>query len=363
MGNLQANIIRRVINVFSTEPELFMLAQYGKWEMLLLRTLTHPHEVFWMDRCGHTALHLVCRKKPPLDVVKALLRIFEQAASIQTTTGMTPLHFACFCDASPQVVELLIETCTKAVSMTDTRGRNPLHFVCAGNNTSLNSIRHLLQSDPSICCHADLSGRTPLYLTLDSYAESIEEQFDPCNKIPQERLKTLDETWECVKLLLKTAYYGTVGDLPIGEKFLLIHACVGVTSCPQRFVFLAVNLWPEKLVESDSLGHLPLHVAASNPNVNSRSNLAVIDILLQKYCNADRVFSANHSLPLELVFKNGNNWLGSAFIKILQAYPEAIATLDIDFRYFPHILALVGSTQKLEFMFRIIYSKPDLFRC
>jgi len=361
MGNIifQADG-RQAINLFSFEPVLFVLAQRGKWDALILRTLTHPQEVFWVNQYGNTALHLACSKKPPLEAVVALLREFKQAAMMQTTTGMTPLHYACFCGASSQVIKLLIETCTKSVSIRDKYGRTPLHCACCGQNTSFQIFNQLLETNPSFCCSSDSSGRTPLSLILDDYADAIEEQFKS-NKVSQEQLKQLDQLWQCVTLFLKTAHYGSVGNIPDEDKFLLIHTCVNVSSCPQRFFFLAVNLCPEQLIEIDPDGNLPLHVAASRPDFNSQSCCAVIEILLQKYPFAACVRSSNGSLPLQLAVKSCTNWLGDSFVKILEAHPEAIATLDIDFKYFPQILALAGSFCNLEVMFLILQSRPDLF--
>merc|ERR1712232_398626 len=114
---------------------------------LTLRTITHPQEAFWRDRCKNTALHLACRKQPPIASVAALLEVNRKSASLETVDGMTPLHFACYCGASSDVVKLLIEANSEVASRVDRRGRTPLHCACVGYKTSHTNevVRELLK--------------------------------------------------------------------------------------------------------------------------------------------------------------------------------------------------------------------------
>lgn len=365
-----------LVNVISAEPELFDLAQRADWTALILRAATHPHEAFWTDRCGNAALHLACRKQPPVEAVTALLRAYRKIASMKTVDGMTPLHFACYCGASSEVVKVLIEANPAVVSVGDRRGRTSLHCVCTGVKTShVNAVvRELLQVNADLCYAVDTSGRSPLFLVLDDYADAIEEQIymvtrdssnegltnNARNKMSQEHLYDLDERWISVTLLLSAAYYETVnGTVANQVPFRLVHACVGTRNCPVRFVFLALNLWPEQLKEKDTDGNLPIHIAAfSIPKRKHRRFNTLIKVVTM-YPEGARVPDKNGVLPLQLAVQSRKKW-DEGVRELFEAYPEALATLDIDFKLYPEILALAGKSFPLKILYQVLVSKPEI---
>jgi len=378
MGNTFNTSIRIwVVKVVSTEPELFIMAQRADWSALIARAATHPHEAFWIDRCGNTALHLACRKQPPTEVIFALLRACQRTNSMQTINGMTPLHFACYCGASSDVVQVLIEANRDVVSTEDQRGRTPLHCACTGIKTpDINTVvRELLQVNPDLCYAVDTSGRSPLFLILDDYADAIEEQIhivtsdnssenlsinNEANKITEEHLLDLDGRWTSVTLLLKAAYHETMnGSKAISVPFRLLHACVGTRSCPVRFVFLALNLWPEQLKEVDSDGNLPLHIAAFSVSKRKHFRFNTLIKVLSMYPQAAQIPNKNGVLPLQLAIQSGKTW-NEGIRELFEAYPEALTTLKIDFRYYPEILALAGEYFSLKTLYQVIVSKPEV---
>lgn len=93
----------------SNAPVLYEQALVGQWEAIVKRALLFPQEAAYSDKCKNTALHLACRRQPPVDVVMALIRAYPEGALKKTLDGLTPLHFACYCGASPNVVGVLLE--------------------------------------------------------------------------------------------------------------------------------------------------------------------------------------------------------------------------------------------------------------
>ena len=105
-------------------PLLYEYALIGDWTKLLARIKTHPAEVSYHDKRRNTALHLACRRQPPVEVILALIECSDGGCSTTTTgnsagvgggaeartvDGLTPLHFAAYCGASPEVVCILLK--------------------------------------------------------------------------------------------------------------------------------------------------------------------------------------------------------------------------------------------------------------
>jgi len=172
-----------------------------------------------------------------------------------------------------EIVSLLIKAFEAAPSMVDKRGRTPLHCACAGFRTRERErvIKVLLENDAKVVFWQDEKGRTPLSLMFDDYAEEIEEAeikevgVDDEGSTRRELVgKDLEECWRITLLLLRAAYHGSTMDPPPNtDCFRVVHAAVGVSECPPQFVQLVLKLNPDKVIEEDSKGNLPLHVAAS----------------------------------------------------------------------------------------------------
>ena len=115
-------------------PLLYEYALIGDWTKLLARIKTHPSEASYHDKRRNTALHLACRRQPPVEVILALLECADGSLSTTTTgtsssaggggshndgtgggaeartvDGLTPLHFAAYCGATPEVVRILLK--------------------------------------------------------------------------------------------------------------------------------------------------------------------------------------------------------------------------------------------------------------
>ncbi len=97
--------------------------QQQQESILLYRLQQYPNEILYKDKSNNTPLHLICRSKPTLHVMKSLCQIWmkmkfnnnnnqNRCDQIHiggvTTDGQTCLHFACYCGASPYIIDLLL---------------------------------------------------------------------------------------------------------------------------------------------------------------------------------------------------------------------------------------------------------------
>ena len=247
-------------------PILYENALVGDWTSLVARAYSHPSEVEYTDRRCNTPLHLACRRQPPPEVIKALLKADPMGACRVTVDGMMPVHFAAYCGAEAEVVRLLLEAAapsitgsfpsTNAISASngksrnpvqkprppenlplsqstqvlslpssvacgsplDRRGRTPLHLAMSGFRTTYrpNVVALLLRSDPSSATRPDERERTPLGLLYDDFAEEVEDALSEGCTAEEVKGMCLNENgdlrecWVLLNMLLRAAYHGTV---------------------------------------------------------------------------------------------------------------------------------------------------------
>ena len=113
---------------------------------------------------GNTPLHFTCCNGTPAALVKAMLRAYPEAASIEDTDGNLALHGAASCNASPEVVELLLEANAQSARYL-VEGQAPLHFACC--HQCVPAVAKLLvERWPGACGQQDADGNTPLHWAL-----------------------------------------------------------------------------------------------------------------------------------------------------------------------------------------------------
>ena len=389
MGNTFNTNLRWVIgsqvhnNILLGEPAVFIYAQEGAWGQLIEESFSRPSSVSFKDRCRNTALHIACRRQPPIDVIVALIRAYPAATELKTVDGMTPLHFACYCGASVDIIKILIEAGPESVSKVDSRGRTPLHCACAGFRTDDKHeiLKALLDSNPNIVLDHDNMGRTSLSLMLDDYLEEVEEIIsnnsssswdDNISHSHRSRntnrtsiiiSKELEACLKCTSILLRAAYHGSTADIIFqNQPFRLLHASVGVPSCPHHFIRLALKIKPEQIREPDINGNLPLHIAASisSPSMYSQKNVfVVIETILGCYPKAARISNKDRRLPLALAIESRKTWENGIRV-LIEAHPAALSTIPIDAKYFHLILERIAKSSSPTVLFEVLKAKPEI---
>mmetsp|Transcript_17261 Transcript_17261/g.21201 ORF Transcript_17261/g.21201 Transcript_17261/m.21201 type:complete len:405 (+) Transcript_17261:726-1940(+) len=274
----------------SNSPELYEDAHEGKWPRLLSRCVTHPKEAFYNDKFHNTALHLACRRQPPVEVIRALIRAHPGSASSRTVDGLTPLHFLCYCGGSVSAIQELISSYPKAPSIRDRKGRTPLHCVSAGFRTKERAeiVKSLLMRDLGTATAENEKGRTSPSLIFEDYAKEIERgevlitQIRPKTGNNDASVgsvsigsefdvdETLGECWESTSLLIRAAYYGNLNSTDEEHPHVvrMVHAALGVRGCPPKFVQMVLKLYPQQVTEIDGAGRLPLYITCRTRPVN-----------------------------------------------------------------------------------------------
>jgi len=96
--------------------------------------------------CVRLPLHEVCRSKPPLEVVDALILTYPDALRYQETAHhFTPLHFACRYGASSEVVERIASAFPASVEVKDKFGNTPLMLARRSSQLNKESVSEFLQ--------------------------------------------------------------------------------------------------------------------------------------------------------------------------------------------------------------------------
>ncbi len=119
-------------------------------------------------------LHSACARKPPLDVVTALLTSYPEGVAMVDLNGMFALHYACENQASAAVIELLLVRNQEANRLPAfmNNGSLPIHLAAQWGVSSPEVMSILLEVDNDLACVKDDDGFTPLDLAL------ISEEYD-----------------------------------------------------------------------------------------------------------------------------------------------------------------------------------------
>lgn len=141
------------------------------WEAVLQRLKMYPMDsklnLIVPTKGGFTAttdfspLHYACERRPPVEVIKALLRPCPEAASKRTMPGgALPLHIACTWYSDVKVVEALLAADRNACKTQDELGNLPLHSACfSGTSTAV--IESLLRAFPKAVLARNNQGSLP----------------------------------------------------------------------------------------------------------------------------------------------------------------------------------------------------------
>lgn len=164
-----------------------------------------------------------------------------------------------------------------------------------------------------------------------------------------------------------------------GKAFRIVHASVGLTGygCPPEMIRLAISVHPNQVREMDEEGRLPIHIAAvassavsdtskkgavsdddsmitSSTFMSSFGENAevknpfdqVIRILLRNYpASAQIPHGKNGRLPLTLATDAERRTWHDGIKALVQAFPPALESREIDPKLYPSILALIGKKE------------------
>jgi Ankyrin repeats (3 copies) len=171
MGRLRRKSANRVdVDISQTLPTLI---KNLKWKSVIARLECNPDEandelVGVMTRGGFTSsasmtpLHYACERKPPVDVVEALIEANPEAVSQRMMPGgCLPLHAACTWQCSPAVISALLAADPSTAKVVDELGNRPLHSACF-SGAAVSVIQDLLASYPKAVVSRNNQGSQPI---------------------------------------------------------------------------------------------------------------------------------------------------------------------------------------------------------
>ena len=174
-GGIMSRLRRKSGNRIDTDicQALPILIKNLKWKSVIARLECNPDEanndlLGVMTRGGFTAsasmtpLHYACERKPPLDVVVALIEANPEAVSRRMMPGgCLPLHVACTWHCSPAVVSALIAADPSTAKVVDELGNRPLHSACF-SGAPFSVVQDLLASYPKAVVSRNNQGSQPI---------------------------------------------------------------------------------------------------------------------------------------------------------------------------------------------------------
>lgn len=192
--------------------------------------------------------------------------------------------------------------------------------------------------NPSMSTHKNLSNYDkPLALLYRRFSRQFDlsEKFFPGDnsrpQVIQHRQKykvAAMNTWKIILALIDPI---AEKDKPNHELFM-VHSAVQ-SECPQDLLRYIIETRPEEVRQVDSIGRLPLHVAANAaPDVaeSSYHYKFVIDELLYSYADGAASSEGGGKLPLQLAIESGKKWIGGGVKSLHDVYPDAMGRVRME---------------------------------
>lgn len=162
--------------------QLYEAITSTKWDDAIRAAQRRPNEVkTWVVRHyeedGETSrevmwrflpIHSACARKPPAELIAALLKAYPDGAKCVDDQGMYPLHYACGNQASREVIRQLIMAYPEAAKKADPRGMLPIHYVACWGPSSTAVIDMILVANRDVATAQDEDGNTPMDLALEA---------------------------------------------------------------------------------------------------------------------------------------------------------------------------------------------------
>jgi len=328
--------------------------------------IENPSSIRHTDSHGRTPLFLAVLLNANLPIIRLLLAAYPDAASIANHMGELPLHVTC----SISTAELLIREYPEGIRRPTKAKWLPLHtarstplakliieegikrHVNCRNNTSF--VSGMYQKDAegqtplerlgnsiTWCVRCTISGtRKQRLVPLNPIASILWNQF---YILTRASAKYYMYTQEDVDLTCRSSCWNE-------EKFYMVHSLVEVGLCWQELLEVALELYPEQVLEQDGLGRTPLAIAVTGGRRNKdlcQRELPfheVIQLLLKQSKEAARIPDRRGRLPLHIAAEAGRDLFRKGGIKdIIFAEPRALETRDPKTGMYPFMIAATAS--------------------
>lgn len=259
------------------------------WHQVVQLCQSNPLDAQYQCDDG-LALHIACKFRSPVRVVRALLEAYPTAASLPNFKGELALHEACRYNASVSVIRELTK-CSPASALVQP---SPLYTLFLSRETTESNRDH---NNTAVLWHTEKDDLQPvLYLTL---------------------------FWQKVQVLLEAAAtHRQQRQRQDMTKLFILHAAVSIPDCPIEIILFCLSEYPEQIRLSDGCGRLPLHVAVGRSISAASTSLlgklllrekSIVIRLLEIYPEAAKIMDPNEPVgryPLHTALSNGHEWHG-----------------------------------------------------
>jgi len=123
----------------------------------------NPANIMWR----FLPIHSACARRPPPNLISALLNAYPEGARSVDDQGMHALHYATGNQATREVIRLLLMTYPDAAKMKDPRGMLPIHYIACWGPSSISVVDMILVANRYVGESKDEDGNTPLDLAKD----------------------------------------------------------------------------------------------------------------------------------------------------------------------------------------------------
>ena len=284
-------------------PALYRYAANRDYGKIPLRVETHPIDIYWTDRYGSTALHLLCQDRSmenPASLLQAVDAILKQAPEVvawPNAATWSPLHFAAEkrLVASADLMLHLMEACPQAVRIrtkTGFKSKTPFHIACEAD-ASYRVLKAMLSIEPRLAVQPFVPQEEQhSYAAFENPLQLLWRHHEP---------RTV-ETFNKMALLLQAAYCGTVRKSS-SLRFRLVNA-VCTVRCPTDYA--AIILEQSDVDRPDARGLLPLHyaIAVGGSRTPPHYTQFIIENLVRKAPHTAAVRDLHGRLPLHVAVAN-----------------------------------------------------------
>jgi hypothetical protein len=249
-------------------PTVYRLASERRYGEIPSHVESNPQDIYWADRYGSTALHVLCCSRqvgdPLSRAIESILQRDSTLVGRPNEASWTPLHLACEKRllwranvATGDLALRLIAACPEAVSMrlqNGYRAKTPFHIACE-TNAVLSVLQAMLRAEPSLVTqsyHTRASREIPLELIWKA-------QWN------DQRPTSLGESLAKMEVLLRAAFCGTIMDASGNEDAtdpFPIACAVCSIRCPRDYVSRILMTHSGEIpTPNPKTGYLPLHYA------------------------------------------------------------------------------------------------------
>eukprot|EP00957_Ditylum_brightwellii_P030975 2346719-Ditylum_brightwellii.AAC.1 len=191
----------RLRSSFSDTQDIGQLIEKERWGKLrqLLKssasTAAKVLSLFPDVEMTQSALHVLCARNPPLDIVEKFIEVLPQCSHRIDVEGRTPLHIAVSFEASLSVIDHLISIYPDAASTKDANGRTPLFVACQNIKAPENSVEFVQINQYLPDLVRSLINASPRTVTDEDCKSITALEYAICNEAPVKVIHMLQRAY------------------------------------------------------------------------------------------------------------------------------------------------------------------------